>query len=117
MTFHDDLDGDNDVDLQDLATMLSCYGLLDRSTTAGCCAADLDCDGTIGLQDLSNLLSHFGLTCASFGGFSSGEWSGGSQCAQSSESLDRGSPAMTAWISSATPEELSTWHAAGMPRW
>jgi hypothetical protein len=56
---HHDVDGDCDVDLADLATLLASYG---------CCegepcyepTADLDWDGCVGLSDLAALLSEYG---------------------------------------------------------
>ncbi len=53
-----DLDGDRDVDLQDLATLLSDFGC-----SAPACAGDLDRDGSVGLQDLALLLANFGADC------------------------------------------------------
>ncbi len=53
-----DLDGDCDVDLQDLATLLAHFG------GAGDFAdGDTDGDGDIDLQDLASLLSRFGGVC------------------------------------------------------
>ena len=51
-----DLDNDGDVDLVDLATLLSAFG-----TTAA--TADLDCNGSVGLTDLTILLANFGTSC------------------------------------------------------
>jgi len=55
-----DLDGDDDVDLSDLATLLSNYG-----TTSGASYedGDLDGDGDVDLADLAALLSVYGTTC------------------------------------------------------
>ncbi len=55
-----DLDGDLDVDLNDLSVLLANFG-----TTSGADPADgdLDGDGDVDLTDLSNLLANFGLTC------------------------------------------------------
>ncbi len=50
-----DLDGDGDVDLTDLALLLSDYGC-----TGGECAGDIDGDGDTDLGDLAILLSHYG---------------------------------------------------------
>jgi hypothetical protein len=50
-----DLNGDNRVDLDDLAILLSCY----QSDNCG----DLDGDGQTDLPDLAILLAHFGETC------------------------------------------------------
>lgn len=52
-----DLDADSDVDLADLAALLSEFGC-----TADC-AADIDGDGVVDLTDLATLLSHFGAAC------------------------------------------------------
>ncbi len=52
-----DFDGDNDVDLADLATLLANYG------TSWTCEGDLDCDGDVDLNDLSALLAVYGTTC------------------------------------------------------
>ena len=57
-----DIDGDGQVGLADLATLLAAFG-----TSAGQPgfdpAADLDGDGTVGLADLSQLLSAYGSIC------------------------------------------------------
>ena len=57
-----DLDGDGDVDLADLATLLAAYG-----TCAGDPGynpdADLDADGDVDLADLAALLGVYGTTC------------------------------------------------------
>jgi hypothetical protein len=53
-----DLDGDNDVDLADLAVMLADFGC-----AGGGCAGDLDGDGDTDLTDLSTQLSLFGTVC------------------------------------------------------
>ena len=50
-----DLDGDGDVDLSDLAKLLSSYGC-----TGGGCIGDLDGDGDNDLEDLSLLLASYG---------------------------------------------------------
>ena len=55
-----DIDGDCDVDLADLATMLSNFGLSSNATYAH---GDLDGDGDVDLSDLSGLLANFGMTC------------------------------------------------------
>lgn len=52
-----DLDGDADVDIGDLALLLSNFG----STAGG--AGDLDGDGDVDITDLSMLLSRFGVSC------------------------------------------------------
>jgi hypothetical protein len=55
-----DLDGDNDVDLSDLAQLLANYG-----TTSGAAYedGDLDDDGDVDLADLATLLAHYGEAC------------------------------------------------------
>ena len=55
-----DLDGDGDVDLSDLAQLLSNYG-----TTSGANYedGDLDGDGDVDLADLATLLAVYGTTC------------------------------------------------------
>jgi hypothetical protein len=55
-----DLDGDNDVDLADLAQLLGNYG-----TTSGAVYedGDLDGDGDVDLADLAALLGVYGTTC------------------------------------------------------
>ena len=55
-----DLDGDNDVDLADLAQLLSNYG-----TTSGASYedGDLDGDGDVDLADLASLLAVYGTSC------------------------------------------------------
>lgn len=55
-----DLDGDGDVDLTDLATLLANFG---TSSGAGLDDGDLDGDGDVDLTDLSTLLSAFGTVC------------------------------------------------------
>ena len=55
-----DLDGDQDVDLADLARMLSHYGL---TSGAAYDEGDLDGDGDIDLADVSALLTVYGQTC------------------------------------------------------
>jgi hypothetical protein len=52
-----DLDDDREVDLGDLATLLSHYG------ETNVCAGDLDCDGDVDLTDLAELLSVYGNVC------------------------------------------------------
>ncbi|MFN0136650.1 MAG: lectin-like protein [Phycisphaerae bacterium] len=56
-----DVDGDNDVDLTDLATLLSNFGVPSGATRE---QGDLDGDGDVDLTDLATLLANFGLTCA-----------------------------------------------------
>lgn len=50
-----DLDGDGDVDLQDLSILLADYGC-----TSGDCVGDINGDGTTDLSDLSILLADYG---------------------------------------------------------
>lgn len=57
-----DLDGDNDVDLADLALLLSSYGLCDGDP-GYLPAADLEPDGCVNLADLALLLSNYGAPC------------------------------------------------------
>lgn len=54
-----DLDGDGDVDLVDLATLLSNYGGSNATFEQG----DLDRDGDVDLTDLAMLLTAYGTTC------------------------------------------------------
>lgn len=55
-----DVDGDQDVDLVDLATLLSNFGLPSGATLS---QGDLDGDGDVDLVDLATLLTNFGLSC------------------------------------------------------
>jgi hypothetical protein len=55
-----DLDGDRDVDLDDLATLLSNYGTTGGMTYED---GDLDGDGDVDLSDLAELLSRYGTSC------------------------------------------------------
>lgn len=55
-----DLDGDGDVDLADLAELLSHYGTTSGATYAD---GDLDRDGDVDLADLAELLSVYGTSC------------------------------------------------------
>jgi len=55
-----DLDGDGDVDLSDLAAMLSAFGLCSGDPGYDA-AADLDAGGCVDLSDLAGLLSNFGI--------------------------------------------------------
>jgi len=55
-----DLDDDRDVDLGDLAVLLSYYGTTDG---AGPEDGDLDGDGDVDLLDLAALLALYGTTC------------------------------------------------------
>ena len=55
-----DLDGDNDIDLADLAQLLSNYGTPSGAVYED---GDLDADGDVDLADLAGLLSVYGTTC------------------------------------------------------
>ncbi|MFN0136151.1 MAG: hypothetical protein ACKVS9_08560, partial [Phycisphaerae bacterium] len=55
-----DLDGDSDIDLTDLATLLSSFGAPGGVTFA---AGDVDSDGDVDLIDLATLLTDFGAPC------------------------------------------------------
>lgn len=55
-----DVNGDNQVDLGDLAVLLSHFGTASGATLAD---GDLDGDGDVELDDLASLLSQFGSTC------------------------------------------------------
>jgi hypothetical protein len=55
-----DLDGDNDVDLADLAQLLGNYGMTSGAAYED---GDLDGDGDIDLSDLAALLGVYGTTC------------------------------------------------------
>ncbi|MHC4094188.1 MAG: hypothetical protein ACYSVY_28595, partial [Planctomycetota bacterium] len=55
-----DLDGDGDVDLADLATLLAHYGITGGATYED---GDLDGDGDVDLADLAALLAVYGTTC------------------------------------------------------
>lgn len=55
-----DLDGDLDVDLADLATLLSNFGTLNGASRSD---GDLDADHDVDLSDLATLLARFGTTC------------------------------------------------------
>ena len=55
-----DLDGDNDIDLADLATLLGNYGTTSGATYED---GDLDGDGDVDLQDLAALLAVYGTPC------------------------------------------------------
>lgn len=57
-----DVNGDNLVDLSDLASLLSAFGstACDSTYSSG---ADIDADGDVDLSDLASLLSQFGASC------------------------------------------------------
>jgi hypothetical protein len=55
-----DLDGDNDVDLNDLSLLLSHYGMTSGAEYEH---GDLDGDGDVDLNDLSQLLAVYGTSC------------------------------------------------------
>jgi len=55
-----DLDGDGDIDLADLATLLANYGTTSGMTYED---GDLDGDGDVDLADLAALLAVYGTTC------------------------------------------------------
>jgi hypothetical protein len=55
-----DFDGDNDVDLADLANLLGSYGQTEGMTYED---GDLDGDGDVDLADLAALLGVYGTTC------------------------------------------------------
>ena len=57
-----DLDDDYDIDIADLATLLSHYGETGASYEDG----DLNGDGNVNVQDLAALLSVYGTTCSRF---------------------------------------------------
>ncbi len=55
-----DLDGDDDLDIADLARLLAAYGVVSGATYAD---GDLDGDGDVDLSDLAILLGSYGATC------------------------------------------------------
>lgn len=55
-----DLDGDNDIDLADLAQLLANYGTPSGAVYED---GDLDADGDVDLADLAALLAVYGTTC------------------------------------------------------
>ncbi|MFQ5807305.1 MAG: hypothetical protein ACE5I3_12730, partial [Phycisphaerae bacterium] len=55
-----DLNGDGQVDLSDLATLLSNYGVTEEAELED---GDLDGDGDVDLDDLAALLAHYGTVC------------------------------------------------------
>ena len=57
---HGDLDGDRDVDLEDLAVLLAHYGMSEGANGAD---GDMDCDGDIELSDLADFLGAYGDVC------------------------------------------------------
>jgi len=58
-TCPEDLNGDGNIDLQDLSVLLNNFG----STNATPADGDIDGDGDVDLTDLSSLLNAFGTTC------------------------------------------------------
>ena len=54
-----DLDGDGDVDLSDLATLLAAYGACEGDPSYNP-LADLDGSGCVDLADLAALLANYG---------------------------------------------------------
>ncbi|MBI5864842.1 MAG: hypothetical protein HZB38_10095 [Planctomycetes bacterium] len=104
-----DIDADYDVDIQDLANLLSCFGL-PAPCPDGCCLRDLDCGSDVDLQDLAYLLSNFGyLTCCR------SYLQGGAFGGESQDSMSGSFDPLTEWLRSATPEEVLAWWEAGMP--
>jgi len=57
---HGDLDGDRDVDLDDLAVLLAHYGMSEGANGAD---GDMDCDGDIQIADLAEFLGAYGDVC------------------------------------------------------
>jgi hypothetical protein len=55
-----DIDFDGQIDIQDLANLLSNFGNIGGQTYFD---GDLDCDGDVDINDLTLLLSRFGITC------------------------------------------------------
>ena len=55
-----DLDGDNDIDIGDLATLLGNYGMTSGATYED---GDLDGDGDVDITDLATLLGVYGTSC------------------------------------------------------
>lgn len=55
-----DLDGDGDVDLSDMATILTNYGIIEGATPED---GDLDGDGAVGLTDVGIFLGNYGASC------------------------------------------------------
>ena len=55
-----DLDGDNDIDLTDLAQLLANYGMTSGATYED---GDIDADSDVDLTDLAELLAVYGTTC------------------------------------------------------
>jgi len=57
---HGDIDGDNDIDLADLAILLAHYGMTSGAEYAN---GDLNGDGAVDLSDLADLLALYGTPC------------------------------------------------------
>ena len=55
-----DLDGDLDIDLSDLATLLANYGVTSGAVYED---GDIDEDGDVDLSDLASLLAVYGTSC------------------------------------------------------
>ena len=55
-----DINGDNIVDLTDLATLIAHFGM---TSGAGLADGDLDGDGDVDLTDLATMLAYFGVSC------------------------------------------------------
>ncbi|MBI5863736.1 MAG: hypothetical protein HZB38_04365 [Planctomycetes bacterium] len=99
-----DIDRDGDVDLQDLAYLLGCFGMPFTCTDTNCYLSDVDCNGVVELQDLSFLLSDFGtICCPSLAGGEGGE------------SMMSGDDPLTEWLRSAAPQDVLDWWFAGQP--
>ncbi len=57
---HGDLDGDRDVDFDDLVVLLGHYGMTGGANGAD---GDMDCDGDVEISDLAELLGVYGTVC------------------------------------------------------
>lgn len=100
-----DLTDDGQVNIEDLAQMLGCFGLPLDCPNGTCCLADLDGNGEIGIQDLASLLSQFGTVCRIVESGLVGEGDG----------FTGGDDALNEWIRNATIDEIIRWWEAGMP--